>query len=84
MPFNKKGEFIRAHKTTITTTSTAKYTENSLDLDGFNQEDWLIIAKGFGALLLLAGLIWIVVMFYEWIAIGFCMWLFSNLRGIWR
>ena len=54
MPFNKKGEFIRAHKATIITTSTAKYTENSLDLDGFNQEDWLIIAKGFSALLLLA------------------------------
>ena len=84
MPFNKKGEFIRAHKATIITTSTAKYTENSLDLDGFNQEDWLIIAKGFSALLLLAGLIWIVVMFYEWIAIGFCLWLFSNLRGMWH
>ena len=84
MPFNKKGEFIRAHKATIITTSTAKSTENSLDLDGFNQEDWLIIAKGFSALLLLAGLIWIVVMFYEWIAIGFCIWLFSNLRGMWR
>ena len=83
MPFNKKGEFIRAHKATKIT-STAKYTENSLDLDGFNREDWLIIAKGLAALLLLAGLIWIVVMFYEWIAIGFCMWLFGNLRSMWR
>ena len=84
MPFNKKGEFIRAHKATIIITSTAKYTENSLDLDGFNREDWLIIAKGLASLLLLAGLIWIVVMFYEWIAIGFCMWLFGNLRSMWR
>jgi len=84
MPFNKKCEFIGAHKAPIIITSTAKYTENSLDLDGFNREDWLIIAKGLAALLLLAGLIWIVVMFYEWIAIGFCMWLFGNLRGMWR
>ena len=84
MPFNKKGEFIRAHKATIMTTSSAKCTKNSLDFDGFDREDWLIIAKGLGALLLLAGLIWILVMFYEWIAIGFCMWLFGNLRGMWR
>jgi hypothetical protein len=46
-----------------------------------SRDDLHTIAKGFAALVLLAGLIWFVVVFHEWIAIGLGLWLMSSLRA---
>lgn len=71
MPFNEKGEFIRTRR------SEAK----PCDPAELSRDDLLTVAKGFGALVLLAGLIWFVVVFREWIAITLGFWVVSSLRA---
>lgn len=83
MPFNDKGEFIRE------TTAAARSTKprQSVGTIGASQqpaltadEAWAVI-KGLGALAILAGVIWLVVVFREWIAIGATLWLVSWIRS---
>jgi type IV secretory pathway TrbD component len=71
VPFNEKGEFIRTRRSAA----------QSCDSTELSRDDLLTVAKGFGALVLLAGLIWFVVAFHEWIAIGLGLWLVSSLRA---
>jgi hypothetical protein len=81
MPFNEKGEFIRARRPAALKALTAARQVQALDPPGMGREDLLTLAKGFGALLLLAGLIWFVVVFHKWIAISLGYWLVSSLRA---
>ena len=41
----------------------------------------LTLVKGIAGLLLLAGVIWFVAVFHEWIGIGLGLWLISSLRA---
>lgn len=75
MPFNEKGEFIRSPARTDATSTSTQSTES------ISRDDLITIAKGLAALLLLAGLIWFVVVFREWIVMGLVLWLVSSLRG---
>jgi uncharacterized membrane protein len=82
MPFNEKGEFIRAaapatrsEKPTAATGSRAQRREN------LSRNDRLTLVKGIAGLLLLAGVIWFVAVFHEWIGIGLGLWLISSLRA---
>ncbi len=81
MPFNEKGEFIRAHRSEALAAPVATRQANSCDSTELSREDLLTIAKGLGVLALLAGLIWFVVVFHELIAIGLGLWLVSSLRA---
>ena len=81
MPFNEKGEFIRARRPAALMAPTAARQVQALDPPVMGREDLLTLAKGIGALLLLAGLIWFVVVFHKWIAIGLGYWLVSSLRA---
>ncbi len=71
MPFNEKGEFIRTRRSAA----------RSCDSTELSRDDLLTVAKGLGALVLLAGLIWFVVVFREWIAITLGFWVVSSLRA---
>ncbi len=71
MPFNEKGEFIRTRRSAA----------QSCDSFELSRDDLLTVAKGFGGLVMLAGLIWFVVVFHKWIAIGLGLWLVSSLRA---
>ena len=81
MPINGKGEFIRAHPSVKRPGSSASRQDRSLETHALSREDLCALAKGLAALLLIAGLIWFVVVFHEWIAIGLGLWLVSSLRG---
>ena len=81
MPFNEKGEFIRARRPAALMAPTATRQLQALDPPGMGREDLLTLAKRFGALLLLAGLIWFVAVFHKWIAISLGYWLVSSLRA---
>ena len=91
MPFNEQGEFIRADTSARRpaqqpTQAKSQANPQSVRTDnsdsGLSREDWIQIGQGLGALLLLAGLIWFVVVFREWILIGLGLWLISSLRGM--
>ena len=86
MPFNDKGEFIRARRSAalaapvalakpVTTPRT-----QARDHADRSRDDLLTLAKGFGALVLLAGMIWFVVVFHKWIALWLGLWLMSCVR----
>jgi hypothetical protein len=81
MPFNEKGEFIRAGRSAALVAPVATRQAKLCDPAELSRDDLLTVAKGFGALVLLAGLIWFVVVFHEWIAIGLGLWLMSSLRA---
>ena len=71
MPFNEKGEFIRTRRSAA----------QSCDSTELSRDDLLTVAKGFGALLLVAGLIWFVVVIHKWILISLGLWLARSLRA---
>jgi hypothetical protein len=74
MPFNEKGEFIRAPARAARTTS-------SRSRASFGQDQLITMAQGLGALVVLVGLVWLVLVFRQWIVIGLVLWLASSLRG---
>ena len=82
MPFNEKGEFIRTGRDASGAGKPDRRSRTRCHGEGISRDDWFTIAKGLGALLLLAGLIWFVVAFHKWIAIGLGLWLVSSLRGL--
>lgn len=73
--FNDKGEFIRPRRR-----SSPPAPPTSSDAQSFGHEDLIIIAKGLGALALLASMIWLVVTLWEWIMIGLMLWVFYKVR----
>jgi hypothetical protein len=81
MPFNEKGEFIRTRGSAALAAPVATRQAKPCDPAELSRDDLLTVAKGFGALVLLAGLIWFVIVFHEWIAIGLGFWLVSSLRA---
>jgi hypothetical protein len=81
MPFNEKGEFIRAARSVALAAPVPTRQAKPCDPAELNRDDLLVLAKLVGALVLLAGLIWFVVVFHEWIAIGLGLWLVSSLRA---
>jgi hypothetical protein len=81
MPINEKGEFIRARPSAKWVGASAAIPDQGLETSGLSREELCTLAKGLGALLLLAGLIWFVVAFHEWITIGLGLWLLSSLRA---
>lgn len=82
MPFNEKGEFIRPNRPTAASSGQA-FTgqKKAMNPDRQGRNQWLTLAKGLGALVLLVGLIWFVGMFREWILISLALWLVSSLRA---
>ena len=60
MPFNEKGEFIRSSGRTLSAT-TADEAPSPL----WSLENLCLLAMGIGALVLLVGLIWLVVYYWE-------------------
>lgn len=81
MPFNEKGEFIRTGGDVSGSGKLDRESRTRSGGEGISRDDWFTIAKGLGALVLLAGLIWMVVVFREWIAIGLGLWVVSSLRA---
>jgi hypothetical protein len=81
MPINEKGEFIRARPSAKGVGASAARSDQGSETSVLSSEELFTLAKGLGALLLLAGLIWFVVAFHEWIAIGLGLWLVSSLRA---
>ena len=81
MPFNEKGEFIRTVRDASGAGKPDRATRTRSGGEGISRDDWFAIAKGLGALVLLAGLVWVVVVFREWIAIGLGLWVLSSLRA---
>ncbi|MBM5784642.1 MAG: hypothetical protein FJ076_07335 [Cyanobacteria bacterium K_DeepCast_35m_m1_288] len=81
MPINEKGEFIRARPSAKGVGASAARPDQGLESSVLSSEELFTLAKGLGALLLLAGLIWFVVAFHEWIAIGLGLWLVNSLRA---
>ena len=79
MPFNDKGEFIRTRRSAALAAPVATRQAKPCDPAELSRDDLLTVAKGLGALVLLAGLIWFVVVFHEWIAITIGFWLVSSL-----
>lgn len=76
MPFNDKGEFIRAKQSTAGSVTLAKAPAASL-----SSRDLYAAAKAMGVLLAVAALIWVVVLLREWIAIGVICWLIQTVRS---
>jgi hypothetical protein len=76
MPFNDKGEFIRAKQNAARSATLAKAPAASL-----SSRDLYAAAKAMGVLLALAALIWLVVLLREWIAIGVICWLIQTVRS---
>jgi len=81
MPINEKGEFIRARPSAKWVGASAARPDQGFQTSRLSSEELCTLAKGLGALLLLAGLIWFVVVLHEWIAIGLGLWLVSSLRS---
>jgi hypothetical protein len=81
MPINEKGEFIRARPSAKWVGASAARQDQGFETSVLSREELCTLAKGLGALLLLAGLIWFVVVFHEWITIGLGLWLVSSLRA---
>ena len=75
MPFNEKGEFIRSSGGTPSAT-TADEAPSSL----WSLENFCLLAMGIGALVLLAGLIWLVVYYWELIVCICVAWAALKLR----
>lgn len=80
MPFNEKGEFIRSGRSNSGAGIPDRLIRTHGGGDGISRDDWITIAKGLGALALLALFIWVVVVFREWIAIAIGLWVVSSLR----
>ena len=78
MPFNEKGEFIRSSGGT---SSSATAAESSSPL--WSLENLCLLAMGIGALVLLAGLIWLVVYYWE-LVICICVALAALKLRRWR
>lgn len=76
MPFNVKGEFIRAKQSAAGSATLAKAPAASL-----SSRDLYSAAKAMGVLLAVAALIWVVVLLREWIAIGVICWLIQTVRS---
>ena len=76
MPFNDKGEFIRAKQSAVGNRSLAKASAASL-----SSRDLYAAAKAMGVLLGVAAAIWVVVLLREWIAIGVICWLIQTIRS---
>jgi hypothetical protein len=76
MPFNDKGEFIRAKQNAARSATLAKAPAASL-----SSLDLYAAAKAMGVLLAVAALIWLVVLLREWIAIGVICWLIQTVRS---
>lgn len=76
MPFNDKGEFIRAKRIAAGPATLAKTPAASM-----SSRDLYAATKAMGALLAVAALIWVVVMLREWIAIGVICWLIQTVRS---
>ena len=81
MPFNEKGEFIRTGRSAALAAPVVTRQAEPCGPAALSRDDLLTIAKGLGALVLLAGLIWFVVVFHEWIAIALGLWLMSSMRS---
>ena len=78
---NEKGEFIRAATTSRSVDSTAATEFKAHKDETLSRDDLFTLAKGIGALALLAGLIWFVAVFHEWVAIGLGLWVVSSIRA---
>ena len=76
MPFNDKGEFIRAPQGTVRSGTLSKPPVASL-----SSRDLYAAAKAVGVLLAVAAVIWVVVLLREWIAIGLICWLIQAIRS---
>ena len=76
MPFNDKGEFIRAKQSAAGSATLAEAPAASL-----SSRDLYAAAKAMGVLLAVAALIWLVVLLREWIAIGVICWLIQTVRS---
>jgi hypothetical protein len=81
MPFNEKGEFIRARRPAALAAPLATRQAQPGNTPELSHDDLLTVAKGCGALLLVAGLIWFVVVFHKWILISLGLWLARSLRA---
>jgi hypothetical protein len=81
MPFFEKGEFIRPGRDGSGAGRPDRRSRTRSYGEGISRDDWFTIAKGLGAFVLLAGLIWMVVVFREWIAIAIGFWVVSSLRS---
>ncbi|MEB3262442.1 MAG: hypothetical protein VKK94_05735 [Cyanobacteriota bacterium] len=81
MPFNEKGEFIRSPARAVQANRSQRRHAATSTSSSISREDLITIAKGLAAVALLAGLIWLVVVFREWIVIGLGLWLISKLRS---
>jgi hypothetical protein len=82
MPFNEKGEFIRSPARAVQANRTQVRPAAPSTRSSSSRGNLITIAKGLAALALLAGLIWFVVVFREWIVIGLGLWLISKLRNL--
>ena len=76
MPFNDKGEFIRAKQSAVGSGTLAKAPAAS-----WSSRDLYAAAKAMGVLLAVAAVIWVVVLLREWIAIGVICWLIQAIRS---
>lgn len=76
MPFNDKGEFIRSAGRPARQAAPARQ-----DIR-VTRSDLILCAKGLGALVLLAAVVWIIVMFHEWIVMALFLYLLAWFRGL--
>lgn len=76
MPFNDKGEFIRAKQSTVRSGTLPKAPVASL-----SSADLYAATKAIGDLLAVAAVIWVVVLLRQWIAIGVICWLIVTIRS---
>lgn len=84
MPFNEKGEFIRTGGDVSGSGKPDRESRTRTGGEGISRDGYFAIAKGLGALALLAGLVWVVVVFREWIPIVIGFWVVRSLRGLFR
>ena len=76
MPINDKGEFIRSAQR-----SASRPRSKAVDTR-ISRSDLILCAKGLGAIVLLAALVWFLVMFHEWIMLALLLYLLAWLRSL--
>ena len=94
MPFNEKGEFIRAparssrprpasrRKLRRPIRPIPQATASAAVESGVNGVDLATMVIGLVTLVLVVGLVWFVVAFREWLLLSFVLWSISQLRKL--
>jgi hypothetical protein len=76
MPFNDKGEFIRAARRTASRPLPAAVDTR------ITRSDLILFAKALGGFVLLAAVVWIIAVFHEWIVMALILYLLAWLRSL--